>query len=258
MSARSTLSPRIAALLVAVTTSACVSPPEQRPLADPAGSPAASLPTPASAYEQRLRERALVQVRQGRLADAALSWEVLVALRPDAGDYRERLHETRRQIEAALPDRLRRAQQAQRRGELDAATAGYLAVLALQPDHEGAADALRTIERERNRIFYLGKYSRITLERRGGGGLQATAKRPANAMEGNEVEHAALLGAQGEVDAAIALLERYLAVQGADAKACQLLAEMLQKSKRAGAASARAARTTQGNGAAATASSPCP
>jgi len=256
MSAGGTLSLRMAALLLAAATGACVSPPEQRPLADPAVSPASSLRTPASAYEQRLRERALVQVRQGRLAEAALSWEVLTVLRPDAGEYRERLNETRRLIEAALPERLRRAQQAQRRGELDAATASYLSVLALQPDHEAAADALRAIERERNRIHYLGKYSRITLERRGG--LQSTAKRPANAMEGNEVEHAALLGAQGEVDAAIALLERYLAVQGADAKACQLLAEMLQKSKRVDAVSARAARTKQGNGAAATASSPCP
>jgi tetratricopeptide (TPR) repeat protein len=254
MTAGRTLSLRMAALFLAAATSACVSPPEQRPLADPV-SPASSLTAPARAYEQRLRERAQVQVRQGRLADAALSWEVLTALRPDAGEYRERLHETRRQIEAALPERLRRAQQAQRRGELDGATAGYLSVLALQPDHEVAADALRAIERERNRINYLGKYSRITLERRGG---LATAKRPAAALDGNEVEHAALLGSQGEVDAAIALLERYLAVQGADAKACQLLADMLQKSKRADPAGARAARTKQGNGAAATASSPCP
>ena len=258
MTAGSTPSIRIAALLVAAATGACVSPPEQRPLTDPAVSAAAGLATPARAYEQRLRERALAQGRQGRLADAALTWEILAGLRPESGEYRERLNETRRLIEAALPDRLRRAQQAQRRGELDAATAGYLSVLALQPEHEAAADALRAIERERNRLFYLGKYSRITLERRGGGGLQATAKRPSAALEGNEVEHAAMLGAQGEFDSAIALLERYLAVQGVDAKACQLLAEMLQKSARSEAAGARAARTKQGSGAAATASSPCP
>jgi hypothetical protein len=42
----------------------------------------------------------------------------------------------------------------------------FLSVLALQPDHAQAADALRAIERERNRLQLLGKFSRLTLERR--------------------------------------------------------------------------------------------
>ena len=250
----------VAAMLAALATAACVSPPEQR-APGASAPPAASLPTPASAYEQRLREQALAQTRQGRLADAAVSWEILAVLRPDAGEYRERMNETRRQIEAAVPERLRRAQQAQKRGELDAATTQYLAVLALQPDHEQAAEALRAIERDRNRIRYLGKYSRITLDRRNGTTpLQATAKRPAESLDVNEVEHAAMLRTQGELDAAITLLERHVASQGPDPKACQMLAEMtLQKSRQLDAASTRAAARPKppGNGAA-KASSPCP
>jgi hypothetical protein len=256
MTARTLLSCRVAMVLVALATGACVSPPEQRAPAGSATPPAG----PASTYEHRLREQALVQGRQGRLADAAVSWEILTVLRPDAAEYRERMNETRRQIDAAVPERLRRAQQAQRRGELDAATTQYLAVLALQPDHEQAAEALRAIERERNRIYYLGKYSRITLERRNGTPLQATAKRPAAPLDVNEVEHAAILRTQGELDAAIALLERHIAQQGPDPKACQMLADMtLQKGRQLEAASTRAAARPKppGNGAA-KASSPCP
>jgi tetratricopeptide (TPR) repeat protein len=248
MTARTPLGCRVATVLLALATGACVSPPEQRAPASPAA-PAASLTTPASVYEQRLREQALAQSRQGRLADAALSWELLTVLRPDAGDYRERMNETRRLIDAAVPERMRRGQQAQKRGELDAATTQYLAVLALQPDHEQAAEALRAIERERNRIQYLGKYSRITLERRGASALQPTAKRPAAPLDVNDVEHAAMLRTQGELDAAIALLERHIAMQGPDPKACQMLADMaLQKGRQA---------KPPGN-AAAKASSPCP
>jgi len=259
MTARTPLACRVAPVLLVFATGACVSPPEQRGPAAAAPS-AATLPTPASAYEQRLREQAQAQSRQGRLADAALSWEILTVLRPDAGDYRDRMNETRRLIEAAVPERLRRAQQAQRRGELDAATTQYLAVLALQPDHEQAAEALRAIERDRNRIRYLGKYSRITLERRNGTALQATAKKPAAPLDVNEVEHAAMLRTQGELDAAIALLERHIALQGPDPKACQMLADMaLQKGRQPETVGTRPAAQPKppGNGPA-KASSPCP
>jgi tetratricopeptide (TPR) repeat protein len=254
MTARMLPSCRVASVLLALATAACVSPPEVRTPAAAAPS-AASSRAPASGYEQRLREQALAQARQGRLADAAVSWEVLSVLRPDVGEYRERMNDTHRAIEAAASERLRNGQLAHKRGDFETATKQYLAVLALQPEHEQAADGLRSIERERNRINYLGKYSRITLERRGGGGLAATAKRPPAPAEGNEVEHAAMLRTQGELDAAIALLERYVAQRGPDNKACQMLAEMsLQKNRQPDAASARAAARPGGT---AKASSPC-
>lgn len=259
MSARTPPSCRLASVLLALATGACVSPPEAHTPAVAAAPASTSLPAPGSGYEQRLREQARAQVRQGRLADAAVSWEVLSVLRPDAAEYRERMNETHRAIEAAVAERLRNGQLAHKRGDFEGATKQYLAVLALQPEHEQAADGLRAIERERNRINYLGKYSRITLERRGGSGLAATAKRAPAVPEGNEVEHAAMLRTQGELDAAIALLERYIAQRGPDNKACQMLAEIsVQKSRQPDAANARASTRPSGPGKApAKASSPC-
>jgi len=236
--------------VLAVLTAACGTNPVLAPDAR-GGQPEARTPLTgaAAAFEQRLRERALVQQREGRLAEASQSWEILVALRPDAGDYRDRFGATRRQIDALLPERMQRAQQAWKRGELDAASSQFLAVLALQPEHVQAAEALRSIERERNRALYLGKLSRITLAR--GGALRSA--RPGAADDRNDVEHAAILRTQGETDAAIVLLERYVTARGADAAACRMLAEMyLQKSGATG-------RIKQaGTAGPPTASSPCP
>ena len=61
---------------------------------------------------------------------------------------------------------LQRAALAQKHGEFDTATTNYLLVLSLQPDNAQAADALRAIERDRNKRSYLGKLSRVTLARR--------------------------------------------------------------------------------------------
>lgn len=181
--------------------------------------------TPAG-FEQRLRERALRQGRQGRLAEAATSWEILTVLRPESLDYRERLSETQRLIDTAVPERLQRGAQSLKRGELDAAAAQYLAALALQPDNAHAANALRSIERERNKRSFLGKPSRLTLSRRAVTDSQITTPHPAAPLDRNELEHAALLGAQGEFDEAIALLERHLATDKRDTAACRQLADM--------------------------------
>jgi tetratricopeptide (TPR) repeat protein len=45
-------------------------------------------------------------------------------------------------------------------------------------------------------------------------------------VDRNSVEHAAMLGTQGEYDDAIALLERHLLASRRDIAACRLLAEM--------------------------------
>lgn len=216
--------------------------------------------TPAG-FEQRLRERALSQGRQGRLAEAATSWEILTVLRPDSRSYRERLSETQRLIDTAVPERLQRGAQSLKRGELDAAAAQYLAALALQPDNAQAANALRSIERERNKRSFLGKPSRLTLSRRAVTDLQMTTPPIAAPMDRTELEHAALLGAQGEFDEAIVLLERHLAMDKRDTAACRQLADMyfqkaekqlprdksaaiasLEKSQRLDASNARAAQ----------------
>ena len=182
-------------------------------------------PSPPSAFEQSQRERALNLMRQRRLADAALAWEVLVVLRPGVREYRERLDETQRLIDAAVAERLPRAAQLARRGELDQASREYLAVLALQPLNEAAADALRAIERERNKRYYLGKHSRVTIMSRAKGDAEMPVSASLMALS-NEVEHAALLAGDGEFDDAIALLERRLAAQRHDASARRLLASV--------------------------------
>ena len=200
--------------------------------------------SPPAAFEQRQRDRALGFMRQKRFAEAAVTWEVLGVLRPDVGEYRERLAETQRQIDAAVAERLPRAAQAAQRGDIDAATQHYLAVLALQPQNEPAADALRALERERNKRNYLGKYSRFTITRR----AIADAEMPANAghmadrndiehaalLAGmfdviairHDIEHAALLAGDGEFDEAIGLLERRLVADRRDAAARRLLASV--------------------------------
>jgi tetratricopeptide (TPR) repeat protein len=164
--------------------------------------------------------------RENRLADAATAWDILTALRPDVADYRDRLLETQRLIDKAVADRLPRATQAQQRGDLDMATRHYLAVLALQPHNAAAADALRAIERERNKRNYLGKYSRNTLTHR----AMADAEMPQAAgrlAERNKLEHAALLADDGQFDDAIALLEARLASDRNDRDAQRLLASVL-------------------------------
>ncbi|MCW7539774.1 hypothetical protein OOT46_18220 [Aquabacterium sp. A7-Y] len=175
-SSRPMLARALTAFALAAAGWGCTTPPAGGPEAEPER---ATLPPVQAdrhaAYEAQLRQRAQAATRQRRLAEAALNWELLTLLRPDVEAYNDRLAETRRQIRGAVADQTRRAEQAQRRGDLERAASHYLAVLALQPELDSAAQALRAIERERNRRNYLGKYSRITLGRR----LSAEPAQPA-------------------------------------------------------------------------------
>lgn len=201
------------------------------PAAGPTPSPVAVPVASRSGFEQDYRERASTAARQGRLADAALAWEVLTVLRPDAADYREALADTRRQIDAAVAERLPRAVQAQRRGDLDGATQLYLSVLALQPEHAAAADALRGIERERVKRQQLGRSSSMTLTRRAATEAEVMADKAAVAggADRNELEHVAMLARQGELNTAIVLLERRVAANRNDRAARELLADLYER-----------------------------
>jgi tetratricopeptide (TPR) repeat protein len=182
----------------------------------------AAAQSPHLVFERKQRERAQLLARQGRLGEAVLAWEVLTVLRPDATEYRDRLADLRRQLDAAVAERLQRGAQAQQRGELDAAAQQYLGVLALQPEQAQAADALRAIERERNKRNFLGKYSRITLTKRS----MAEATMPSAAPQSNELEHASILASQGDIDDAIAVLEKRVAADKRDDAARLLLADI--------------------------------
>lgn len=184
---------------------------------------------PAPAFEQRQRERALSLARQGRLADAALAWEVLTVLRPDSSEYRERLADINKQIDAEASERIQRAAAAHKRGELDNAIVLYLSALAVEPDNTQAADALRAIERDRNKRMYLGKFSRITLTRRATMEAEVAAaprRLQQSSVDRNDLEHATMLVTQGELDTAIQLLEKHLASDRRDDAARQLLADV--------------------------------
>lgn len=181
-------------------------------------------------FETRQKERAVALGRQGKLAEAALAWEILGVLRPDVAEYREQWSRTQGQIESAVGERLQRATQAQRRGDLDAAAQGYLAVLALQPEHAQAADALRAIERERNKRNVLGRAARLAPAARAPAparpaGAEAVAANPAATTDRNDLEHAAMLTIQGDYDDAIQLLEKRLANARQDDVARALLAD---------------------------------
>lgn len=214
--------------LLAACGSAPVTAPSGKQVGD--GVPTVTSPQ-IGAFETRQRERAQLFARQGRLADAALAWEVLTVLRPDSAEYRDRLADARRQVDAAVADRLQRAGQAQRRGDAEAAMQQLLAVLALQPDHASAADALRAIERDRNKRMHLGKYSRLTMTRRAMADAEMVpldAARPSERTRDKpaELEHAALLASQGEFADAIGLLERRIAASKRDVAATRLLADV--------------------------------
>ncbi len=213
-----------APLLCAVLVGCAASAPGDGHLEASDARSAATQATPRSVYEEQQRERALAYARQRRLADAAIAWELLTVLRPDIPEYRANLADLQRQIDAAVAERLPRATQAAQRGELDNATQLYLAILALQPLNDAAADALRQLERERNRRNYLGKFSRATLTRR----AMAQAETPATGglSARNDIEHAALLAGDGEFDDAIEILEHRLALDPKDRAARHLLADV--------------------------------
>ncbi len=181
----------------------------------------------AETYERALLDRLATARRMGHWADAATSLELLATLRPESAAYRADLLDVRRLGALAAAERLQRASQAQRRGDVAGAEQAYLAALAVDPDNTEAAQALRALERDRNRRQFLGRPSRSTLMRRDA--PQALAMAPdGTPADRNELEHAALLTAQGEVDAAIALLEQRM-TRWPDTTTRRLLADACQR-----------------------------
>lgn len=177
---------------------------------------------PVGEFERQQRERAEWLEQRGRLGEAAWAWEVLTVLRPR--EYDARLADVRRRIDAAVDERLPKARAELKHGDFDAAERSYLAVLALQPpdaaEQAEAADALRQIDRARNKRDFLGQPSRVTLLRKG-------AMWPPPESDPVELEHASMLAGQGELEDAIAILERRLKESPRDAPARRLLADLL-------------------------------
>lgn len=149
---------RYALSALAALGAGCANVPPAKPPADaglhtasPSATTPGTAPIPAVSFERRWQERALEQRRSGCPADAAVSLEVLVLLRPGDAAVRAELDTLRQQMASRTAELVKRGMQAQSRGSLDAAERHFLAALAVQPDHPVAADALRALERERNR-----------------------------------------------------------------------------------------------------------
>lgn len=192
----------LAALAVALTLGGCANTPTD----------ASHASTARSSYEQMQFERAQRLTRQGDLAEAALSWEILTVLRPDDASYAAQLKQVRADADRRADSLSEQARLSSKRGAWDEASRDWLGVLALRPKDPEAADALRKLEQERNARDLLGRPSRVTMRSRAVRAYRTPgdvdpARAPA--FERNDLEHASMLAAQGEYDAAIALLKEH-------------------------------------------------
>jgi tetratricopeptide (TPR) repeat protein len=216
---------RLLVALLATTLGACT---QLTDVSDTSGSRHYS--KAAQNFEQQLLERARRHTSQGMLAEASTEWELLTLLRPDQATYASNLTQARAQIEQRATELGRAARQAQQKGALDEAAQRYLALLAIKPADTTAADALRTIERERVKREVLGRYARQTIPARAASSKAMTAPMASspNAMvsERNELEHASLLAGQGDFDDAVALLNQRLKTTPSDSVAKALLADV--------------------------------
>ena len=236
-----------AALLVVLA--ACSTPPgAPPPAAEPAARPeprSAEQPAPRRSpsavdqFEQNHRTAADLAARKGRWSEATWAWDVVLAIKPDDAEALSGRRKAEAAAQAAVAERLPRAAQARSRGDLEQATRLYLEVLALRPGQTEAADALRAMEVDRSRRQAVAPFARAMVPG------AATAPRTAAARQktgsGIDLEHASLLAGQGEIDAAIALLQGANGTRRTDPQARAMLADLYVKQADKLAANDRAA-----------------
>ncbi|HNU09880.1 MAG TPA: hypothetical protein PKJ45_00795 [Rubrivivax sp.] len=134
------------------------------PQEGPAPAPAPRAPIETSAAErfvQQQRLRAEQSEADARWAEAAWSWEVLSALRPDDAAVAARLDAVRLRISRLRAQHAAEALAAEQRRDFDAARRAWLQVLALDPHDETAAPALRELELARSVRSRLGRFVRV-------------------------------------------------------------------------------------------------
>lgn len=183
---------------------------------DRSGEQAAAAALAALTNEQR--ELAASAERQGRWADAAWAWDVVLALHPDDAAAEANRRRARESARTAIDALLARAQQARRRGDLDAAARALLEALVVAPDDAGAANALREVEAQR-RSKVSAALARLAPVRR-------PPQAPQSIDERNGLEHAALLAAYGDIGAAIAALQPWAAPGRGSAQTRDRLADL--------------------------------
>ena len=214
---------RVVAAVAAAALAGCSSAPvvEEPAVEAPVEVPRGS---PSPAFERQQRDRARDLTQQGYFGEAAVVWEVLALLRPEVAEYADGLRHARMRVDNRIAQRMQAAEQARKRGEAEQAAQLYLQVLSDDPLNAQAADALRAVERERNKRNYLGKLTRLTLTRNSMAEAQVP-RSTATTADRNDLEHATLLMHQGEHGEAIRLLERYVKANPQDEAGRKSLAE---------------------------------
>ncbi|MCB1954787.1 MAG: tetratricopeptide repeat protein [Rhodocyclaceae bacterium] len=235
--------PRLIAIALAgsLGLSACSSTP---PSSDTAVTLAPASP-PQSTFERDSLARAQVLVKQGRHREAAEVWEILHLYRPAEPAYEISLRQSRQSADRAAAQLLDKARAARAAGNEQLAVTYYLQTLASDPERGEAANELRELERTRNRRYFLGKPTRLTLGRANdyltkGQAAPPTAQEPdepepetasasasadkPSPSEHGTLEHAALLERDGEFTEALAMLTRYVKANPKDEQARQQIA----------------------------------
>lgn len=145
-------------VLLTLFAAGCASPPAAPPPAPPPPAPAPPRPSPPAPepsaqarFEKGQRETARHALQEGRWSDAAWAWDVVLALHAHDAEARAGRQEALAATASGAAERLRRAQQAQQRGDWETAQRLHLEVLALDPLNVLAADALRHMERQRTK-----------------------------------------------------------------------------------------------------------
>ncbi len=162
------------------------------------------------AYAQQQRSAARLAMEQAQHMQAQRSWDILLALDPADAEAKAGHAQASAALRAGAAERLARARAAQARGDTEGAVRQYLEALALEPDNAAPAQALRSLEHQRAQRNKPLSFARSPVLPSGPAEAApaSTGRAPslgANA-EAAELEHAALLAGQGELEAAIALL----------------------------------------------------
>lgn len=214
-----------------------VSPPPAAPT--PFAAPASqAAPRPeVLAFEMDQRGTARTAAHEGRWPDAAWAWDIVLALLPQDVEALSGRQMALAHVQAEVAERLPLAKAARSRGQADLAGRLYLEILALAPGHVEAANALRTIERERSRHQAVGGFARAPVAP---DPSRSEARARASARQ-LDLEHASLLASQGDLDAAITLLWPEPASLPTGAGSRRLLAELLLQRADKQAATDRAA-----------------
>ena len=220
------------AIACGLMLAACTTPPGPAPAPPPPAvvretSPPSAADLALAAFVSRQREHAALAARQGHWADAIWSCDVLLALDPHDTAALAARAQARNAAAAAVADRLPRAQQAWQRGDLSSAKRLYLEVLVVAPDHAGAAEALRKIELARTlRGNVPGNRVSVAAPPRGKAPASPLDQGAAATVDRNDLEHASMLASQGDLDAAIAMLQPLANDQQADPATRTQLADL--------------------------------